>query len=596
MHEQISIEKKYQKLSDIEHVLLRPGMYVGSIKPHTEEVFLPQLINKQLKFNLTEITYNPGFLKLFDEIISNSVDEHKRNLKLNQVKIDINQKTGQITVWDNGGIPVEKHKEYDEWVPEMIFSNLKSGSNFDDTEERTVVGTNGVGSTLTNIFSNEFIVKTCDGKKEFHQVFSENLSKRSTPKITTKKQAYTQISWQTDFKHFGMTGIDDSSFKMLEKRIYDIAACNLKLKIVLNGTEIKFKSFQEYAELYTTPVFYEHSKNWKVGIGHSESGFKAVSFVNSVETKDGGTHVNYLTGQIINFVREQIKKKHKYDVKPSDIKQHLFLFIDATVINPAFSSQTKEKLITEVKDFGSSHEISDKLLKQILDSKITESILDWIQRKKDAEERAKLRNLNKTIDKKTVIKLIDAKKRGNREKCTLSLFEGDCLDPNTSVLCMDVNDGLINKPIKNINIGDYVITHTNKISKVIAKSSKINRLYNIKTNFGNVKASINHRFIMYDTLADNYNWVSVKTLLTDIHRYKFVYNKLNSITKSSEIINIKKNKNNIIITLNDIIFTASHNHKYLIYDLQLQEFNLVEAKNLNKKLHLIVFSNTDLQT
>ena len=163
----VSIEKKYQKLTDTEHVLLRPGMYIGSVKPHTEEVYL--LYRRSWKLVPKEITYNPGFLKLFDEIVYNSVDEHKRNPKLNQVKVNIDINTNKISIWDNGGIPVEIHKKYNEWVPEMIFSNLKTGSNFDDTEERTVVGTNGVGSTLTNIFSKEFTIYTCDKKKRFTQ-------------------------------------------------------------------------------------------------------------------------------------------------------------------------------------------------------------------------------------------------------------------------------------------------------------------------------------------------------------------------------------------------------------------------------------------
>ena len=177
----VSIEKKYQKLTDTEHVLLRPGMYIGSIKPQTEEVYL--LDKRSYRFTPKEITYNPGFLKLFDEIVSNSVDEHKRNSKLNQIKIKIDLETNYISVWDNGGIPVEIHKEYDEWVPEMIFSNLKTGSNFDDTEDRIVVGTNGVGSTLTNIFSKEFVIDTCDGKKRFTQTFKNNMGSRTKPKI-----------------------------------------------------------------------------------------------------------------------------------------------------------------------------------------------------------------------------------------------------------------------------------------------------------------------------------------------------------------------------------------------------------------------------
>lgn len=419
----VSVEKRYQKLTDTEHVLLRPGMYIGSIKPHTEEVFL--LNEKKGKFEPTEITYNPGFIKLFDEIVSNSVDEHKRNPQLNQIKITIDEVSGRISIWDNGGIPVEIHKEYGEWVPEMIFSNLKTGSNFDDTEDRTVVGTNGVGSTLTNIFSKEFKIETCDGKKSFVQVFSDNMSKKTEPVIKSHKKGYTEISYIADFERFGMKKIDKSSLQMIQKRLYDIAACNTLLKIYLNDTLISFKNFKEYADLYTDNVFYEQSQNWKIGIGHSTSGFKAISFVNSVETKDGGTHVNNVTFQIIQYLREKIKKKYRVDVKPTDLKQHIFLFIDCTVINPAFSSQTKEKLITEPKDFGSIHELSEKILKQVFASEIIQSVLDWIERKQAAEERAKLRKLNNNLDKSKVIKLIDAKKTGDRKNCTLAIFEGD---------------------------------------------------------------------------------------------------------------------------------------------------------------------------
>ena len=416
-----SLEKKYRKLSDVEHVLLRPGMYIGSIKPHKEEVYLPA--GKDGKFKLTEITYNPGFLKLFDEIVSNSVDEHKRNPKLN--KIDITVDDYWITVHDNGGIPVQVHKEYNQYIPEMVFSNLKTGINFDDTEERTVVGTNGVGSTLTNIYSKEFKVETCDGKKLFEQSYCNNMSVRTEPKITSKRKGFTKISYLTDFERFGLDRVDKNSILMMKKRLYDISACNPKLKITFNGESLGFKNFKEYAERYATPVFYEESKNWKVGIGHSKNGFKAISFVNSVETKDGGSHVNNISWQIISYLREKIKRKYRVDVKPAELKRHMFLFIDCVIINPAFSSQTKEKLITESKDFGSIHKLSEKVLKQILGSEIIQSVLDWIEKKQAAEERAKLRKLNKGLDKTKVLKLIDAKKRTKRELCTLAIFEGD---------------------------------------------------------------------------------------------------------------------------------------------------------------------------
>ena len=419
----MSIDKKFQKLDDIEHVILRPGMYIGSIKPHTSNKWLISEEGVEIK----EVTYNPGFLKIFDEIITNSVDESKRKgSKLNTIKVNIDRNSNVITIWDNGGIPVVKHTEHKEWIPEMIFSNLKAGSNFDDSEARSWAGTNGVGSTLTNIYSKRFTVSTCDGKNNFTQTFSNNMRERTNPIVSKSTKGFTEISFLTDFEKFSLSGIDDDHYKMLEKRVYDLAACNTHLKIYFNGKPLTFKSFEDYVKLYVKDYFYETSKdkNWSFAIALSENGFQQVSFANSTETYDGGTHVDYIMNQIIVSLREFFMKKHKVDVKPSELKQHMFLFLDSTIINPSFSSQTKEKLITEVKDFGSTYEVTNKLIQSILKSEIVNSILDWIQQKKSAEDSKLQRELNKKLSKIKVEKLIDAKGK-DRWKCSIGLFEGD---------------------------------------------------------------------------------------------------------------------------------------------------------------------------
>ena len=417
----MSIDKKYQKLDDISHVIARPGMYIGSIKPHTA---IKWVLDND-KMVQQELTYNPGFLKIFDEIITNSVDESKRNgSKLTTVKVTIKDNT--ISIWDNGGIPVVKHTEHNEWIPEMIFSNLKSGSNFDDTEERSWAGTNGVGSTLTNIYSNEFIISTCDGKNHFYQTYKNNMRDRVEAKIKKSKVAHTEITFKPDFEKFGLDGIDDDHFKMIQKRIHDLAACNTHLKIYFNDTIVNLNSFEDYIKLYVTEYFYETNKDktWSIAIALSENGFQQISFANSTETYDGGTHVDYIMNQIVVELREFFVKKHKVDIKPSELKSHMFLFLDSTVINPSFSSQTKEKLITEVKDFGCSFEVSKKLTQLILKSEIVNSILDWIQQKKSADDNKLQRELNKKLSKIKVEKLIDAKGK-DRWKCSLGLFEGD---------------------------------------------------------------------------------------------------------------------------------------------------------------------------
>jgi len=430
-----AIEEKYRKLTDIEHVLLRPGMYVGSVKPREDEVFLP---SSDGKFEKKKVIYNPAFLKIFDEIISNSVDEHRRSPKLNEIVVIVDPEKGFVSIRDNGGIPVVKHAEFDEWIPEMIFSNLKAGSNFNDDEERLVAGTNGVGSTLTNIFSKTFRIRTSDGKNAFQQIFSENMRKRSTAKILPFNSGFTEIYFEPDLARFGMERIDNDHVEMMRRRCMDLAACNPKLKIVFNNTTYKFTNFNDYCSLYADKFVYEENERWKVAFAASSGSFTHVSFVNAVETRDGGTHVDHVIQPMLEWIREKIRKKFKVDLRPNELRNHFFVMVQSDIVNPAFSSQTKEKLITESKEFGSKFEISDKTLKAIFNSEVVQRILDWAQQKSLAEERKQLRELNKLVGKGKVLKLIDAKGK-DRELCTLSLFEGDSAssafrkfrDPNT---------------------------------------------------------------------------------------------------------------------------------------------------------------------
>lgn len=413
-------EEKYRKIDENAHVLLRSGMYIGSTKL---DVYNRFIINDSNKMEFSEINYTPAYLKVFDEILINSVDESKRKgSKLNTIKVNI--KGDMISVYDNGGIPVQKHKEYGEWIPEMIFSNLRAGSNFDDKEDRTLAGLNGIGSVATNIFSKEFNVETCDGKKMFNQTFSDNMTKRTKVIIKPHTKAHTNISYTSDFTRFNMSKLDNTHYNLIKKRVYDVAGCNPNLKIYFNDTLINIKKFEDYTKFYIDDVIYDENKNWQIGVGLADNGYKQVSFVNSNETTDGGTHVDYILNQIISEIRTYINKKFKTDIKPSEIKNHIFFFLNSTIINPSFSSQTKEKLITESKEFGSTYVVPQTFINKILKSEIVNSISDWIDRKKEADSNKDIRKLNSSLKNIKVDKLLDAKSKF-RDKCTLYLMEGE---------------------------------------------------------------------------------------------------------------------------------------------------------------------------
>ena len=423
------VEDIYKSLTDIEHVLLRPGMYIGSVVTENAEKWI--LVGK--KFEMKTVKYNSGFLKLFDEIISNSVDESKRKgTKLNAIKIDVSPEKGTIVVWDNGGIPVEMHKKEKKYIPELCFGTLRAGSNFNDSESREGVGTNGLGSVAANIFSKEFKVETADGSHRFVQVFKDNMSKKGKPEITISGTHYTKITYIPDFEKFGMRGIDEDSFKLIESRVYEVAGTNPNLKICFNGKNISVKSFDLYCQMFLDDgddLLYEETrdKKWSVGVAPSNNGFQNVSFVNGVSTWVGGSHIDYILNQIIPEIRTKVNKKYKTDILPGQIKNHMILFVNATVSNPKFSSQTKERMISEKESFINPIELTDKFIDKICKSEIVNLISDWLDQKKQADEKKAEREANKEVAKVKVEKLIDCKWAGGvkRHQTSLSITEGD---------------------------------------------------------------------------------------------------------------------------------------------------------------------------
>lgn len=436
------IEEKYQELSEIQHILQRPGMWVGSIKSEEKDAFIYN--TKIGKFEMKIVNYIPAMLKVVDEVISNSCDEFRRkdNMGLTELYVKINKSNGEIIVRDNGGIPIVKHKEAGVYVPEFIFGRLRTSSNYDDSEDRQVIGTNGVGSSLCNVFSTYFEVESADGKNEFHRSWSDNMETLNNDlkvKKCGKKTHYTQTRFKLDFSRFDtdLDTFDDDFINIIHKRCIDAAAANPGLKVKFNNgkedIEWKFKKLDEYIDLYSNLLNISDKIPFKNDLCTAwifPDSSVDVGFVNGAECSKG-THMRAIRNEINQAIVDYISKKDKIkDLTTRGVDNKYSVFININVSNPSYDSQTKDTLTTPIDKFSKDNkvkwEVSDKFLNKIIKSEIIELVRDWYKQKSAAEDEKALRKINRETNKglKRPDKYItcSSKIRNNKQ---IFIFEGD---------------------------------------------------------------------------------------------------------------------------------------------------------------------------
>lgn len=238
-----------------------------------------------------------------------------------------------------------------------------------------------------------------------------------------------------------MEGWDADTLELLTRRVWDVAGCNASLKVYLNDQEIKLKNFAQYVQLYRAavdPTKAEEKvdvetitdeqglRRWEVALALSDGELKQVSFVNSISTSRGGTHVQYIADKIVKFIQPLADKKSKgMPIKPQYIKNHLWVFVNCLIDNPEFDSQSKETLKTKVSQFGSKCELSEKFLKKVSKSGLVELVLEFSNFRGKKELGKVGGGKKKRIT--GVHKLVDANNAGTKKaaQCTLILTEGD---------------------------------------------------------------------------------------------------------------------------------------------------------------------------
>ena len=452
------LAKKYQKKSDKEHILDNPDMYIGSIEKVNSSMYVYNECNK----NIVEknISYIPGLYKLFDEGIVNCRDhvvrmqqlinssnnisssDTKTNINFPVTNIDISiDDSGIITLTNDGnGIDVSVHPEYKIWIPELIFGHLRTSTNYDKSEKKIVGGKNGFGFKLVLIWSSWGKIETVDAKtgQKYVQEFKDNLNIIEKPKITKcKNKPYTSVSFKPDFKRLGFKEekLDDDFKALMIRRIYDIAAVtdkNVKVKYNSKKLEPEIKDFESYVNLYIgskseTPRLYEKgNERWEYFVCLAPNDeFTQISFVNGINTYKGGKHVDYISNQIVKKLTSYIKEKKNIDVKPASIKEQLMIFVNCTIENPSFDSQTKDYLNTAVSNFGSSCEVSAKFIEKLAKMGVMTNACNITEVKDN--KAVKKTDGTKCKNIRNIPKLVDANFAGTAKSkdCILILCEGD---------------------------------------------------------------------------------------------------------------------------------------------------------------------------
>ena len=461
---------KYQKKTQLEHIRDLPDSYIGSIEPKesSEYIFAINAQNEP-SIVLKNIKLNPGLNNIIEEIIVNAIDAFSRVEQKNktlkgkhklqpvtEIKISIDDQ-GIITIYNNGeGIDIAEHPVEKIYIPQMIFGELLTSGNYNKNEEKITGGKNGYGAKLTNIYSTYFKIETVDKnrKLKYEQIFRDNLDVKEDPIIQDyKKKPFTRITFKPDYNKFGIEALSQDMISLLYKRAYDIVATtNSKVSVHFNENKIEIDGFASYMKLYmknnnsTTnddiktnetnetieelkePDFITQNVNdrWLIGACLTPSfGFKQVSFVNGINTTRGGKHVDYVTKQITSHIVDYIQKKKKITVKENIIKENIMVFVNSTIVNPSFDSQTKETLTTNKSKFGSECIISTKLIEELANMGVVERAIN-LSKFQDTQLLIKTdgKKKSKILD---IEKLDDAKYAGTKlsKDCVLILTEGD---------------------------------------------------------------------------------------------------------------------------------------------------------------------------
>ena len=419
----IQKNEEFRILTARQHVRERIGMYMGSSAQETIQRFVLGQWKK--------VSYVPALSKMIDEILDNAIDEAIRTDFKYANRINVSIEEDRVTITDNGrGIPQDEI--YDETSNETIlrpvaaWTRVNAGTSFDD--ERVTIGTNGVGSAATNFLSKEFIGKTWSNNN-IVEVKCTDGAEHTDIKTRNKQGNGTEVSFVPDFELFEVDSISElDTVELLQDRLTSLQMAFPEIKFSFNKKGMQVNDFKKYSGLFNEKCILEKSDNISFFFTSSDNGFLSNSYINGVNTRQGGTYVEMIMNNIVENLSVMIKRKHKIEVPKPFIKNGLtFVMFARNFKNPKFDSQTKERLtnpVGNVKQHFESCDVKDFefYAKKILSTpEIIDPIIEAQLARKLAADKRAATMAQKKLKKVKVAKHIAA----NRDDATLKIVEGD---------------------------------------------------------------------------------------------------------------------------------------------------------------------------
>ena len=342
MEEKEKIEKakeygveKIQVLGGLEAVRKRPAMYIGSIGLD-------------------------GLHHLVYEVVDNSVDEALAGF-CDKIAVIIG-KDNSVTVIDNGrGIPVEIHPKFNRPALEIVMTKLHAGGKFDTSAYKVSGGLHGVGVSVVNALSKELEVWTKRNGKIYYQKYSRGNPVTDVVEQGPAEGTGTKVKFLADSEIFTTT---EYHYETLASRLRELAYLNKGVKIMLKdertgrssvffyeGGIVEFVNYINKNKKPLHKVFYFAKEKNDIMIeialqyndGYNENVF---SFVNNINTKEGGTHLSGFKAALTRAINDYAEKLKLGDLKLSgeDVREGLSAVISLKMKNPQFEGQTKTRL------------------------------------------------------------------------------------------------------------------------------------------------------------------------------------------------------------------------------------------------------------